>query len=80
VIGISLDEDRAALERFIRSHDIRWAQIFDGKGWESPLARQYGINSIPATFLIDRDGRIIAKNLRGEDLMTSVSKALGNGR
>ena len=78
IIGISLDQDREKLESFIKSKDMSWPQFFDGKGWENKLAAQYGITSIPATFLLDREGKIIARDLRGENLEQAVAKALAN--
>ncbi|MCG9134191.1 redoxin domain-containing protein [Candidatus Poribacteria bacterium] len=68
VIGVSLDENEAELREFIEAHDIPWLQIFDGKGWESELARYFGINSIPSQWLIDRDGKILSVETRGEQL------------
>lgn len=77
IIGISLDSDRAKLDSFIADKKMTWPQYFDGKGWQSKLAGAYGVNSIPATYLLDGDGKIIAKNLRGEALEEAVAKALG---
>ena len=68
VIGVSLDESEAELREFIQEHDIPWLQIFDGKGWESELARYFGINSVPSQWLIDRDGKILSVEIRGERL------------
>ena len=68
VIGVSLDENEAELREFIEAHDIPWLQIFDGKGWESELARYFGINSVPSQWLIDRDGKILSVSTRGEEL------------
>ncbi len=77
IIGISLDSDKEKLTSFIKQKNMPWQQFFDGKGWQNKLAGQYGINSIPATYLLDKDGKIIAKGLRGEALDTAVAKALG---
>lgn len=68
VIGVSLDENEAELREFIEEHNIPWLQIFDGKGWESELARYFGINSVPSQWLIDRDGKILSVSTRGEQL------------
>ncbi len=68
VIGVSLDENEAELCEFIDAHDIPWPNIFDGKGWESDLARYFGINSVPSQWLIDRDGTIISVGTRRETL------------
>lgn len=74
IIGISLDNDRAALDRYLDEQDIPWRQIHDGKGWQAELGRVYGVSTIPATFLIDRQGTIRYKNLRGDDLEEAVRK------
>lgn len=76
IIGISLDSDRDKLTSFIEKQEMPWQEFFDGEGWKNKLAQQYGINSIPATYLLDRDGKVIAKNLRGDALEAAVSKAL----
>ena len=68
VIGMSLDESEAELREFIEAHNIPWLQIFDGKGWDSELARYFGIKSVPSQWLIDRDGKIISVETRGEQL------------
>jgi thiol-disulfide isomerase/thioredoxin len=76
IIGISLDQDQAKLSAFVKERKMAWVQYFDGKGWENKLAQKYGINSIPATYLLDGEGKIIAKDLRGEALEAAVAKAL----
>ncbi|SRR5581483_3405205 len=76
IIGISLDEDRTTLENFLKENKISWPQYFDGKGWENKVAMKYGVESIPATILIGRDGKIIGKDFRGEELTQAVAKAL----
>lgn len=77
VIGISLDEDKAAVEKFVADNKMTWSQYFDGKGWENELAQHFGISGIPATFLVGKSGKIIASNLRGEELEAAIEKALG---
>ena len=76
IIGISLDQDKDKLTTFIKDKQMTWAQYFDGKGWQNKLAAKYGVNSIPATFLLDKEGKIIAKDLRGEALESAVTAAL----
>lgn len=76
IIGVSLDNDRAALDRYLDEQDIAWRQVFDGKGWQAELGRVYAVSSIPATFLMDRQGRIRYKNLRGDDLEKAVIKLI----
>ena len=55
---------------------MTWAQYFDGLGWKNKLAAKYGVNSIPATYLLDGRGVIIGKDLRGEALEEAVTKAV----
>ena len=76
IIGVSLDEDKDKLTSFIKEKNMKWPQYFDGKGWQNKLAAQYGITSIPATYLLDKDGKIIGKGLRGEKLEEAVGKAV----
>jgi thiol-disulfide isomerase/thioredoxin len=76
VIGISLDQDKGALDGFVKQREMAWPQHFDGKGWESPLVQKFGIRSIPATFLIGKDGKVAAADLRGEELAIKVKELL----
>lgn len=77
IIGISLDSDKAKLEKFIADKKMPWPQDFTGDGWKTSLAQKFGINSIPATFLIGKDGKVAATNLRGSALEAAVKKELG---
>jgi thiol-disulfide isomerase/thioredoxin len=77
IVGISLDQSETALKDFIKQKEMTWPQYFDGKGWESKLGQKYGITSIPATFLLDGEGKIVAKNLRGPALEAELAKLLG---
>lgn len=76
IIGISLDKSRDALTDFIKEKNMPWPQYFDGLGWGSKLGQQYGIQSIPATYLLDREGKIVAKGLRGSDLDSKLAELL----
>ena len=76
VIGISLDNDETRLRNFLKEKNIPWRQVFSGKGWESPVAQQYGIFSIPNMWLIDKEGKLISNNARGEKLESIVAEAL----
>lgn len=76
IIGVSLDVDQAALEKFLKENNITWPQYFDGKKWDNQLAVKYGVTSTPTSYLLDGDGKIIGENLRGPDLEAAVAKAL----
>jgi peroxiredoxin len=76
IIGISLDQDKAALTSFVKKHQMAWPQLFDGKAWQTPNAVRYGVKAIPFTLLIGKDGKIAAVNPRGEKLETAIKAAL----
>lgn len=76
IIGISLDQEEEKLKSFTKEKNMTWQQYFDGKGWGNKLAVKYGVQSIPATFLLDGQGKIIGRDLRGDALDEAVSKAL----
>lgn len=76
IIGISLDRSEEALKKFIAEKKMSWPQYFDGKAWDSVLGRQYGVTSIPATYLLDREGRIVGRDLRGADLEAALARLL----
>jgi hypothetical protein len=54
-----------------------WPQYFDGKGWQNDLGRKFGINAIPAMFLLDKEGKIASDEARGEKLETEIKRLLG---
>lgn len=58
VIGISLDQNRTAFDRYIKQNGMTWDHYFDGRGWSNELAMKYKVRGIPAAFLIDREGKI----------------------
>jgi thiol-disulfide isomerase/thioredoxin len=71
VVGVSLDEDREALEKFVTEQKIPWPILYEkpeGEGWSHPLAKFYGISGIPTVVLIGRDGNVITLDARGEKL------------
>lgn len=76
IIGVSLDEDKSTLLRFLKKNKVTWPQYFDGQRFDNKLAAKYGILMIPSTFLLDKEGRILAKDLRGEELDEAVANAL----
>ncbi|MEX0324512.1 MAG: TlpA family protein disulfide reductase [Puniceicoccaceae bacterium] len=76
IIGISLDKDKEKLESFIAENKMHWPQYFDGKGWDNELSNKYAVSSIPTTYLIGPNGKIIAKDLRGDELEKAVRQAV----
>ena len=76
IIGVSLDQDRQKLLSYTKDNGMTWPQYFDGQGWSNKLAVKYGIEAIPATYLLNGNGVIIGKDLRGDDLSQAVAKAV----
>jgi thiol-disulfide isomerase/thioredoxin len=79
IIGISLDKDKEKFEKFVTEKKMDWPHYFDGLGWENEIAEQFGIQSIPATFLLDAGGRIAATDLRGDALTKKIVALLDAG-
>jgi thiol-disulfide isomerase/thioredoxin len=75
IVGISFDQDKDALQQFVKDKEMGWVQFFDGKGWENEYGQKYGIHAIPAMWLIGRDGKIVDFNARA-DLPEKISKLL----
>jgi thiol-disulfide isomerase/thioredoxin len=77
IIGVSLDSERDKLDEFLKKQDgMTWPQYFDGKAWSNELAVKYGVEGIPFAILVGPDGKIIGKELRGEELEAAVAKAV----
>ena len=76
ILSFSLDDNKEAWQQAVTSDKLTWTQVSDLKGWSSSVANQYGIQSIPSNFLLDPDGKIIARDLRGDDLMKALSVTL----
>jgi peroxiredoxin len=70
IFSVSLDawETVPDLHKVLREHHIKYPVLFDGNGWQTVMAQEWGVNSIPATFLINPQGVIVAQGLRGESL------------
>ena len=73
VFSVSLDENKNKWINAIKKDNLIWPyHVFDGMGWNNAAAVQYGVSSIPTNFLIDGNGIIIAKGLRGEELVKKI--------
>ena len=74
MVGKSLDDKKADWEKAIEKDGLgKWAHVSDLKRWSSKAARDYGVDGIPFTVLIDKQGRIIAKGLRGDALKNKLA-------
>ena len=75
IVGISFDQNKEALEKFVADKQMAWPQFFDGKGWQNQFGQEFGIQSIPAMWLVDKKGNLRDLNGR-EDLAAKVEKLL----
>jgi thiol-disulfide isomerase/thioredoxin len=77
IFSVSLDRDKSSWKNAIDADKLTWAyHVSDLKQWSSEAAATYKINSIPMNYLLNKDGIIIAKNLRGPDLDAQIDKLL----
>ncbi len=76
ILGVSLDEDKAKWEAAIQSDGLDWPQVSDLNGWKNEVAARYGINAIPQSFLVDPQGKIVAKNLKPDELLKKLEDLL----
>jgi thiol-disulfide isomerase/thioredoxin len=81
MVGVSLDEDRAALLQFVKQRGVPWPQLFfdptSGQGWANPVARRYRIDGIPRMIVVGRDGKVLHSSVRGPEVEQAVGAALG---
>ena len=74
IYAVSLDQDPLRWKKAIEADGLTWRHVSDLKGWSSSAGQTYNVKSIPATFLLDPKGKIIAKGLRGEELEAKLAE------
>lgn len=77
VVGISIDRDVEALERFVAKRKLPWPTIFERDVKHQPMADYYGVMAIPLPILVDKEGRVISMNARGQELARLLEAQLG---
>lgn len=75
-MGVSLDKEATKWKEAIAKDKLNWNHISNLKHWQEPIALQYKVESIPATFILDAKGKVVAQNLRGEQLRTKIIELL----
>jgi len=78
IYGVSLDKNADAWKAAIAKDGLNWPNVSDLGGWSSAPAQVYGVNSIPANFLLDANGVIVAKNLHGANLHAAIQQMVAN--
>ncbi len=80
ILAVSVDHDARGWKTAIAKDGAPWRHMSDLTGWKSPLAARYNVTALPASFLLDREGRIVAKDVRGKALATLLAQTLKSGR
>lgn len=76
VLGVSIDEEQDDWKSAIKSDGLLWEQVIDPTGWSSKTCQLYGVEAIPASFLVDGNGKLIAQDLRGDELFSKLATIL----
>jgi len=76
IIGVSLDREAGAWKKAIADDKLTWNHVSNLKFWDDAIAKQYSVQSIPATFILDATGKVVAKDLRGAELKAKVLELL----
>lgn len=76
VLGVSMDSNRDAWLNAIRTDNLTWPHVSDLKGWGNEVGIMYGVKGIPQNFLVDKEGKILAKNLRGAELDEKLAEII----
>lgn len=77
ILGVSLDREKGAWTNAIQQDGLPWLHVSDLQFWNNAAAQQYGISSIPFTVLVDKEGKVIDKNLRGPALEAKLAELFG---
>ena len=73
ILAVSLDSDKTAWEKAIKADGLPWLHVSDLKGWNNAVGRLYGVRAVPASVLVDKDGKVIGNELRGESLKAKLA-------
>lgn len=76
ILGVSLDEKKRDWQAAIKKDKINWLQVNDNGGWDSKTVEAWGINAIPTSYLIDKDGKLLAMDLEGKELEKALKYLL----
>ena len=76
IFAVSLDTDHEKWKKAIAKDKVSWKQVIDAGGWEAPTAANWNISALPTSYLIDRDGKLIAMDLEGKELEKALKYLL----
>lgn len=78
IFSISVDDNAEAWKKAMKKDHITWLQVRDGGGWQAKTARAWNIEALPTTFLMNKDGLLLAMDLEGKQLEHALKELLGN--
>jgi thiol-disulfide isomerase/thioredoxin len=76
IYSVSIDDQKAAWQKAIADDQITWLQVNDKGGWYAPIATAWNIQQIPSTWLLDKQGKVVAHDLEGRELEYKINKLL----
>lgn len=76
ILGVSLDDEKSKWKNAIKQDKVTWLQVNDAGGWDAKIAQAWEINAIPTSYLIDKEGRLLAMDLEGKDLEKALKYLL----
>lgn len=76
VVGVCLDNSKADMAAFLKEEDLRWPQLFEEGGLDSRYANELGIQTLPTMILVDKQGKVVNRNIRAQDLQAELMKIL----
>jgi peroxiredoxin len=76
IFGVSLDEDKKDWKKAVSADKITWPQVNDAGGWESATVNRWGLYAIPTSYLIDRNGKLIAMDMEGKELEKALKELM----
>jgi peroxiredoxin len=78
ILSVSLDKESADWKKAVQQDKIKWLQVNDNGGWDARTGVQWNIYQIPTSYLIDKDGKVVAMDLEGKDLEKALKELLGS--
>jgi thiol-disulfide isomerase/thioredoxin len=78
IYSISIDDDKADWQKAVAADKINWLQVNEKGGWNAPVATEWDIQQIPTSYLLDKDGKIVARDLGGRELEAKIKRLLNH--
>lgn len=76
ILGVALDENEEVVQEFTAENEMAWPQILQSKRWGGEIVESYNVSGVPRMYLVDPEGKIVAKDLRGEEMVSEVNRMI----